>query len=165
MSGTPSGDVEIKALLMGVALQHRSVDACALHNSQELSTHIEAISDLIGRVYGETPSAQHAASAVLSISQLPDGFHEIACKRATLLLALHKEAAVKDHFTSSGADVFVDDLATRVLPFTTPRFLQHGAQSPAQYVLLNIILAEMWAGEKLGTFASTLPTTNEPLCC
>ena len=38
------------------------------------------------------------------------------------------------------------DLAERVLPFVTPRFVANSCQRPDAFVQLCVVLAELWAG-------------------
>ena len=83
------------------------------------------------------------------------------CTRALLLLAMyhHNQRSSVDALlpTREGDydnedevdQAFEDDLLDRVLPVVTPPFLRALAQAPVQYVVLSLVLTEMWRGEPL----------------
>ena len=70
-----------------------------------------------------------------------------ACQRAALLFALAHEAEVAAHYGP-----YARDLAERVLPFVTPRFVANSCQRPDAFVQLCVVLAELWGGERLGNW-------------
>ena len=90
------------------------------------------------------------------IADLPEGNGEAACKRAMILFALRREPEIMhafvEHDKRLGNPKFADDMIHRVLPFVCPRFLNDSAQCPNRFVLLCLLLSEMWAGERLGNW-------------
>ena len=70
-----------------------------------------------------------------------------ACQRAALLFALAHEAELAAHYGP-----YARDLAERVLPFVTPRFVANSCQRPDAFVQLCVVLAELWEGEPLGNW-------------
>lgn len=140
------GVVGLRPLLMGPPLCDRETDP----TPAVLSRHVEGVRPLMA-VYGDTPATALARHELGRIAALPLGAEEVTCKRAALLFALHKEPELKAYFArqeravcAGDGPTFAEDVYARVLPFATPRFLKHSCQAPDQYVMLCLILAEMW---------------------
>lgn len=124
--------------------------------SAALDGHLLGLLELLPRVYGDGEACRQAVLEMGAVVDMDGSKREcVACKRAALLYALHTEAAVRDHWKDSHADgsaALAHDLATRVLPFVVPRFVRHSCQAPEAFVLLTLVLAEMWEGERLGNW-------------
>tara|TARA_Y100000817_G_scaffold267087_1_gene223583 strand:+ start:2278 stop:2766 length:489 start_codon:yes stop_codon:yes gene_type:complete len=154
---SPVGLVDLRSLLMGPSLEKRAEDReCILQNQQSLSAHVRGISNVIEDTYGPSQTATVAAREVEQIADLPEGNGEAACKRAMILFALRREPEIMhafvEHDKRLGNPKFADDMIHRVLPFVCPRFLNDSAQCPNRFVLLCLLLSEMWAGERLGNW-------------
>lgn len=121
-----------------------------------LDGHLLGLLELLPQVYGDGEACRQAVLEMGAVVDMDGSQREcVACKRAALLYALHTEAAVRDHWKErhgDGSAAFAHDLATRVLPFVVPRFLRHGCQAPEAFVLLTLVLSEMWEGERLGNW-------------
>ena len=147
--------VGLRPLLLGPPLSDRETD----HTLKGLESHVGGLVPLVGQVYGRGPAARQAGAELNSIATLPAGKDEAACKRAAVLFALSKEPELLRHFSAQERSVhsgdeasFAEDMAQRVLPFVTPRFLRHSCQSPDAFVTACVVLGEMWKGEKLGNW-------------
>ena len=153
-------DAPLRALLMGAPLAARGAEGDA--PCAALDAHVSAVRALLQTTYGGGPEARQADEELAQVAALPDGAGGVACRRALLLFALGREPEVAAHFAAAGgadADAaYARDLAERVLPFVTPRFLANQCQSPDAYVVLCLVLAEMWRGERLGNWP------RAPLC-
>lgn len=123
--------------------EQRDASACGM-----LASNVEGVQELLKTTYGDGPEATQAFEELDCVAALDTDFDGVACKRALLLFSLHKEPAVAAHFS----DDFASDMAQRVLPFITPRFLANQCQAPDTFVLLSLVLAEMWPGERLGNW-------------
>lgn len=157
--------VGLRPLLLGPPLSDRETD----HTLKGLESHVAGLSPFIKQVYGTSAAATQAASEMNNIAALPQGEDEAACKRAAVLFALSKEPELLRHFSAQervvhteGEASFSEDMAQRVLPFVTPRFLRHSCQSPDGFVMMCLVLSEMWRGERLGNWPRT---TMEPFGC
>ena len=58
-----------------------------------------------------------------------------------------------------GKPTFAEDMKNRVLPFILPRYVRNSMQTPDSFVVLASVLAELWAGERLGNYP--LPPEGE----
>lgn len=145
----------LRPLLLGPPLQEQrdTNDAAAL------SEHVSGVQELVKQTYGDGPEAAQALCELDGVAALGTDFGGVACQRALLLFACHREPGVAAHFR----DAFARDMTQRVLPFITPRFLANQCQAPDAYVLLSLVLAEMWPGERLGNWPLT-QQTGEPQC-
>ena len=149
--------VGLRPLLLGAPLCDREVD----HTLNALSSHVAGMCPLVEQVYGETQVAKQAAAELALVAELPAGKDETTCKRAAMLYGLSKEPELLRFFSQQERAVhsgdepsFAEDMATRVLPFVTPRFLRHSCQNPDAYVMMCLVLSEMWRGERLGNWPS-----------
>lgn len=134
----------LRPLLLGPPLQEqRNTDA-----TDALGSHVAGVQDLLKTTYGNGPEAAQALEELDAVVALGTDFKAVACQRALLLFACHREPAVAAHF----GDAFARDMAQRVLPFITPRFLANQCQAPDAFVLLSLVLAEMWPEERLGNW-------------
>lgn len=144
----------LRDMLLGPPLS--DVRPGAARVAAALDSHLLGLVELLPAVYGDNEACRQAELEMGAVVDMDGSKREcLACKRAALLYALHTEAAVRDHWKESRADgsaAFAHDLATRVLPFVVPRFLRHGCQAPEAFVLLTLVLAEMWEGERLGNW-------------
>ena len=118
---------------------------------EELNRHLRGLLDLIPRVYGNSDAVKQALMEVKRVVEMDN----IACKRAMMLYGLFAEQEIFDHFRSSEKDSgLAEDLKKRVLPFVTPAFFKESCQSPETFVVLSMMLVEMWGGETLGNWPS-----------
>ena len=139
---------DLRQLLLGSPLNQREAEQ---RIKEELNSHLQGLLELIPRVYGALDPAQQAIAEVRRVAELDN----IPCKRAMLLYGLFAEQEVFEHFKSSSKHCqLADDLKYRVLPFVFPAFFKESCQSPATFVLLTMMLAEMWGGETLGNWPS-----------
>lgn len=126
----------------------------------QLERHLRGLRALLPKRYGESLQVRQTLIEVDVLLDLPRTHDALQCKRAALLFALGREREVSRFFdrldraagSVDGPRGFALDLAERVLPLTTPLFLRNCCQSPDGYVLLNLVLAELWAGERLGNW-------------
>ena len=161
-------DVGLRALLLGAPLSARNADADAdadtggapadgASSAEALRAAVEGTRALLRRVYGDGEEAAQADElrAVCAMDgATPAG---AACQRAALLFALAHEAELAAHYGP-----YARDLAERVLPFVTPRFVANSCQRPDAYVQLSVVLAELWAGEPLGNWPRAQAHHNVP---
>lgn len=118
---------------------------------EELNRHLRGLLELMPRVYGKSDAAKQALMEVKRVVDMDN----IACKRAMMLYGLFAEQEVSDHFRSFDKESgLAEDLKKRVLPFVTPAFFKESCQSPETFVVLSMMLAEMWGGETLGNWPS-----------
>ncbi len=136
-------------MLLGPPLCERDASADEAWRAA-LDAHVRGLGPLVRLVHGDGPATDQACAELARIARLRcDGPAEVACKRAALLFALRREPEVQRHF---GNDPLAADLAARVLPLLTPRFLKHSCQAPEAYVHAALVLAELWEGEPLGNW-------------
>ncbi len=152
------GRVGLRPLLLGPPLTEREPEHVD-HTLKGLDSHVGGIAPLMRQVYGDSAAAKQAAAEVDGIATLPHGASEATCKRAALLFALSREPELLRHFAAQehvvhagDAPSFSEDMARRVLPFVTPRFLRHSCQAPHAYVFACVVMSEMWRGERLGNW-------------
>lgn len=145
------GGAGLREVLLGAPLGNERAGGAL---EAVLRRHVAGLGPLLRVVYGDDVAAQHAISEMENVAALPGGPDETVCRRAALLYALHREPEVQRYFArQGGADAaFADDLVRRVLPFTVPSFVKGSFQSPGAFVLVCVVLAEMWAGERLGNW-------------
>jgi hypothetical protein len=150
-------DVGLRALLLGAPLSARNADADGAP-AQALSAGVEGARALLRRVYGDGEEAAQADFELRAVCAM-DGATPAgaACQRAALLFALAHEAELAAHYGP-----YARDLAERVLPFVTPRFVANSCQRPDAYVQLSVVLAELWAGEPLGNWPRAQAHHNVP---
>lgn len=134
----------LRPLVLGPPLQEQRDTAA----TDALGPHVAGVQDLLRATYGDGPEALQAYGELESVAALGTDFKGVACQRALLLFACHREPAVAAHF----GDDFARDMERRVLPFITPRFLANQCQAPDAFVVLSLVLAEMWPGERLGNW-------------
>ena len=144
-----SANVGLRELLLGAPLSVRvEAPGAAEADAEALRVHVEGVRALVARVYG---GGEEAAQADLELRGVlargAAGPERAACHRAALLFALAHEAEVAAHYGP-----YARDLAERVLPFVTPRFVANSCQRPDAFVQLCVVLAELWGGERLGNW-------------
>lgn len=145
-------DVGLRALLLGAPLSARNADGDGAPADRALAealrAGVEGTRALLRRVYGDGEEAAQADLELRAVCAM-DGATPAgaACQRAALLFALAHEAELAAHYGP-----YARDLAERVLPFVTPRFVANSCQRPDAYVQLSVVLAELWAGEPLGNW-------------
>ena len=145
-----------RALLLGPPLNQRASDP----TPPRLDAHIEGVLGLLPQVYGSSEESQQAQMEVARITALPRDRDGMWCRRAALLytVAREREAAaylVEQERRAQGRDgrpTYTEDLCERVLPFVLPRFVRNSCQCPDTFVVLCVVLAEMWEGEPLGNW-------------
>ena len=146
------GGTSLKELVMGSPLgQERNKEELV----KSLNSHLLGLVDLLPRVYGDSDACKQAVLEVGTLIDMDDRRECIASKRAMLLYALSSEKEVAAHWAeqhSDGSAALAKDLSTRVLPFLVPRFFKHSCQSPEAFVVMSLVMSEMWAGERLGNF-------------
>ena len=136
---------ELRDLLLGSHFGQREEDNSL---EQEINKHLRGLIQLMPRVYGNTEPCKQAIREVKSVVDMRD----MTCKRAMLLYGLSKERELCDYWRGSESATLADDLHNRVLPFVTPRFLKHCCQCPDAFVVICMVMAEMWKGEQLGNW-------------
>lgn len=137
--------MSLRELLMGPPLNDRADDRTA----QQLNEWMRAIEEFIPKLYGETSEpALQARMEAKRFATFPNTHDGLMCKRAALLFALSHEQEVG----MAMGDTCARDMRERVLPFTCPHFLRHSCQAPDAFVMLSVVLSEMWAGERLGNW-------------
>ena len=142
------GAVGLRDILLGAPLSARVGEA---HAANDIDKHLYGLIRLMPRVYGDTEACKQAAAEVRAIVHA----NNIECKRAMLLYGISKERQMCDHWSSRQADgsaALAKDLHSRVLPFVVPRMFKHSCQCPDSFVVLSVVLAEMWQGEMLGNW-------------
>jgi len=145
----------LRHLILGAPLSDREHD----HTVASVRAHLEGVRELLPRVYGTTPASTQAVAELKHIANLEEGAAELACMRAALLFAMHRELEVKRHFIEQETDAdeaaFARDMSNRVLPFLVPRFFKHSCQAPEAFVTACLVMNEMWVGEQLGNWPRT----------
>ena len=146
-----AGSLGLRNMLLGTPLAEERPPV-----APALDSHLLGMLDLLPQTYGDDEACKQAVLEVGAVVDMDGAKREcVACKRAALLYGLHHERALRDHWQDQHADgsaAMAQDLATRVLPFVVPRFVRHGCQSPEAFVLLTLVLTEMWPGEQLGNW-------------
>ena len=145
-----SKGIGLRKLLLGTPLGDREEEQ---EIKEELNEHLLGLLDLIPKSYGESDACKQAVIEVGRVVEMDS----VACKRAMLLYALYAEKEVCDYWRSSqtdGSSNLARDLKSRVLPFTCPRFFKNSCQAPETFVLLSMVMSEMWQGETLGNWPS-----------
>jgi len=140
----------LRRLLMGPPLSQRG-EGEDTEGVQRLNDVLSAVKGLLPQVYGEGTATEQACMELQRVVAMPPTYEGIACKRAAVLFSMHREREVAAHFAAEDP-TFAADLRDRVLPFATTRFVRHSFQTPDAYVVLANVLAEMWAGERLGNW-------------
>ena len=138
----------LRRLIMGKALGDRVGED---NIGEELNGHLRGMLDLIPKVYGDSEPTKQALCELRNVIKL----ESVACKRAMLLYGMSTERELCDHWKSSQADgsaALAKALQSRVLPFVVQRFFKHSCQCPEAFVVLTMVLADMWEGEKLGNW-------------
>lgn len=133
---------------MGSPLGNREAEGVI---EAEVNKHLNGLIELIPKVYGNTEPCRQAVAEVAAMAAMQDTM----CKRAMLLYGLSKERDICEYWKSHDADgsaALAEDLHSRVLPFVVPRFFKHSCQSPDAFVIITMLLSEMWGGEKLGNW-------------
>lgn len=139
----------LRDMLMGPALNDREQGD---HYVPDIHAHLRGVQDLIPRVYGSSEACKHAIMEIGTIVDMdPSRTDCVASKRAMLLCALAAEDGVKKHLAARD-DGYARDMAERVLPFIKARFLKHCCQNPESFVMMALLLSEMWPGETLGNW-------------
>ena len=148
------GQRGLRSLFITNACNESENDAASVLNS-----HLIALIELLPKIYGDGEPCRQAVLEIGTVVDMPCTIACLAAKRAMLLYAISSEASVSNFWkdTQDGSYMLAKDLKTRVLPFITPRFFRHCCQAPDQYVLMSLVLTEMWQGEDLGNFKACLP--------
>ena len=137
----------LRELLLGPPLNNRPAQSEKTTDAH-LNSWMRALRDFILKVGGESEAAKQAAMEFEQFESFPATQDGLMCKRAALLFAVLHEREVAAKMHGPG----VDDLVNRVLPITCPRYLRHSCQCPDTFVVLTLILSEMWSGERLGNW-------------
>ena len=142
-------------MLMGPPISDRATDRTVT----ALESHIKGIKALLPKVYGASEECRQAQMEFQSILSFPANRDGAWCRRAALLFALSREKELADYFADQerkllgdGRPTYAEDMRDRVLPFVLPRYLRHSCQAPDTFVVLSLVLAEMWEGEVLGNW-------------
>ena len=119
-----------------------------------LRQHVRGLGALIRVVYGSSIATNSAVAEMDRLAGLCDD-EATVCQRAALLYSLYRETEIQRYFASSPDDAsYADDLVRRILPYLVPRYVRGNFQSPAGFVLGCVVLAELWAGERLGNWGA-----------
>lgn len=146
--------VGLRAALMGQPLGARADDP----TPALLDAHVEGVRRLLPRVYGSSPACTQAVGELGHVLAMPHDADGTWCRRAAVLFAVGREPEVADFFAEQERRVqaqgatFSEDMRARVLPLVLPRFVKNSCQAPDSFVVLALVLAEMWAGEPLGNW-------------
>lgn len=153
-TGAMKAEAGLREVLLGAPLGSGRAGGAGGALEAVLRRHVDGLGPLLRVVYGDGVATKHAVAEMARVAALPGGADETVCRRATLLYALHREPEVQRYFArQGGADAaFADDLVRRVLPYVVPRFVKGSFQGPGAFVLACVVLAEMWAGERLGNW-------------
>jgi len=139
---------ELRCLLFGDALNKREAhDIEAL--GEDLDACLRGIMVLLEEEIGSCDALDQAKLEWGRVVRMPPDHAGIACKRAALLFALHREPAVRDEFVHTDRWL-VRDLRDRVLPMAIPKFVAGMAQNPEALVMLVGTLCQLWPGEPMG---------------
>ncbi len=136
------------------------MDRATDRTNTALNAHIKGINSLLPRVYGDSEACKQAQMEFGRILDFPATGNGAWCRRAALLFALAREKELVQYFAEqerklqgdNGRPTYAEDFHNRVLPFVLPRFLKHSCQAPDTFVVLSLVLAEMWEGEPLGNW-------------
>ena len=142
--------VGLRQLLLGSPLQGSGTR----DNEWLLDVHVRKVAALVAAVYGASVEGRDAAQGIARVARLGQDAAATTCKRAVLLLAIHYEPIVREHFERCDAgrhEGYTHDLATRVLPYVAPRFVQGLCQHPDVFVTTCLLLLEMWTDACIGT--------------
>lgn len=150
----------LRRLLMGPPLSQRE-EGEDTEGVQRLNEVLRAVKELLPQVYGEGIATEQASMELQRVIAMDASYEGMACKRASVLFAMVREQEVAAHFVGGEDPAFAADLRDRVLPFATPRFVRHSFQTPDAFVVLTNVLAEMWAGERLGNWPLQEPCAEE----
>ena len=115
----------------------------------DLDACLRGVMLILAEEVGECDALDQARLEWNRIVELEPDAAGLAAKRAALLFALHREAAVRESFAGSDPEL-VRDLRTRVLPMTIPSFVAGMGQNPDALVALVTMLCEMWPDEAMG---------------
>lgn len=153
MANTGGQLTGLRSLLMGPPLTQRGSDDQEgdPESAAKLDEVLGAVNGLLPQVYGKGIASEQACMELQRVAAMPPTYEGLACKRASVLFAMQREKEVAAHFAAQ-EPAYAGDLRDRVLPFATPRFVRHSFQTPDAYVVLTAVLAEMWAGERLGNW-------------
>ena len=139
---------ELRSLLFGGALNKReALDIEAL--AEDLNACLRGVMVLVEDEVGDCDALHQAKLEWSRVVAMEADYAGIACKRAALLFALHREAAVRDEFAHTDRWL-VRDLRDRVLPMTIPKFVAGMGQNPEALVMLVGTLCQLWPGEPMG---------------
>jgi hypothetical protein len=143
---------DLRTILIGEPIFERGDQ----NSTSSIDSHLIALMELMPSVYGSNEACMQAVLEIGNVAKMPDTRECMACKRAMFLYALATETEVSGYWDSNkfAADL-ARDLSCRVLPFLVPRFMKHSCQTPESFVLLSLVLADMWHGEDLGNFSAT----------
>jgi hypothetical protein len=142
--------IGLREILLGTSLGSREGEARV---ATEIDVHLNGLIKLIPKVYGNTEACKQAVMEVNTVVDM----NNMACKRAMLLYGIATERQMCDYWGSRQADgsaALAKDLHSRVLPFVVPRFFKHSCQTPDSFVVLSLVMSEMWQGEQLGNWPS-----------
>ena len=140
--------IGLRRLLLGTPLGDREGEE---KMKEELNRHINGMIELVPKVYGDSDPCKQAVLEMRHVVRMDS----VACQRAMLLFGISAEKEMCDHWDGNQADgssALAKDLQSRVLPFVVPRFFKHSCQCPDSFVILAMVLTEMWGGEKLGNW-------------
>jgi hypothetical protein len=150
--GMDARELDLRTLLMGAPMGDPT-EECGVVT--QLNNHLLGMAKLLPSVYGENESCQQAVMELCVLVDMDDSKECVACKRAMLLYGLSAEAEIQCYWDRrvDGSSAVARDLSSRVLPFIIRRFVKQSCQTPEEFVILSILLSEMWAGETLGNYA------------
>ena len=139
---------ELRSLLFGGALNKReTLDIEEL--AEDLNACLRGVMVLVEEEVGDCDALQQSKLEWGRIVRMGADYAGIACKRAALLFALHREAAVREEFARTDRWL-VRDLEDRVLPMAIPKFVAGMGQNPEALVMLVGTLCQLWPGEPMG---------------
>ena len=103
---------------------------------RELNMHLRALAELLPCEYSDSDACKQAVLEIECVAS--DG--SATCKRALMLYSLATESAICDYWLGRDADsaALAQELRSRVLPLTVPRFLKTSAQRPVSYTHLTL---------------------------
>ena len=139
---------ELRTLLFGDALHRRESESCIAELGADLDACLRGVMVLVKEEVGDCDALRQAQLEWERVVDLEPDYVGIACKRAALLFALHREPGVRDEFAHTDPWL-VRDLAERVLPIAIPKFLAGMAQCPESLVVLVATLCELWPNEPM----------------
>lgn len=140
---------ELRTLLFGDALNKREA-CCGIEAlGADLDACLRGVMLLLEDEVGDCDAMQQAKLEWNRVVRMEPDYAGIACKRAALLFALHREVSVRDAFVQTDRWL-VRDLRDRVLPMTIPKFVAGMGQNPEALVMLVCTLCQLWPGEPMG---------------